>query len=750
MHNQEADNDPINEALKKIIQTLKQADEQIRERMLPIWRMADYRWRGYNTVFWNDTARDWQVPTRADCELLNIDYESLNHSVNIYRAYGESVIGALSSAVPSVKFFPGDADSADDVATARAFSKIDKLLDKQNNSPLLLIRMLFTMWRQPFAALYIHPEENEKYGTYKKPIYEPQMVEETVFECADCGDYPDPDVDEACPNCKGQNIFDYQGEVERVVVVGYNDEPKSRIHIEVFGPLQVRVPYYARNLECASYVGLETEEAVSYLQDLYPDHHIVGDPGDETFNKWARSPLESLGEINKDTTTWGRWWLPPSSFWALGYDNREEVEQLKQMFPKGAYVCIIGGKVVDRRAENLHDRWIITEDPTSDHIHADPLGHPVENIQEMTDEVLDLEMQTMEYGIPQTFADPSVLNFKKFSETEVKVGQVFPAEAKPGATLEHGFFTTKTATLSPEVSQIGQKLQAMGQLVSRAQPQIYGGRSGNDTLGQDQQARQDALQRLGIIWKIIVTAWKQAKAVACVNFRNHIQEDEKIVEASGDGFVNTWIRLSELRGEISVIDSEVSEQFPISWAQQRDILLQLLGLNRPPIDMALFSPSNISYINTLLGLNDLKIPGESDRLNQLRDIVDLLKSGPLPPVPIMGPDQMPMIDPTSDPMMPQPMMGPPQPTISVDSRIANIPVRLEAIKEWANSDAGYLAKMENPEGFANVMAQFDQMLGMLPPPVMQEEPVKENNNGKGLSTPAKDDLSVDSPESINA
>lgn len=734
-----ADEDELDDALSTIIGRLKKPDEQIRERMLPIWRYYDYLWRGYSTVFWNDTAKDYQIPTRNDCEILGIDYESLNHKVNVFRAYGESVIGALSSALPSVRFFPGDADNPADISTAKAFTEIDRLLDRQNDSPLLLVRILFTLWRQPFAAIYNHCEYSEEYGTRKEPVYEPQLVTEEAFACADCQApvNPDTDVSEmgvACPSCGSANIAPFEQEVEQVVIVGYNDEPKSRVHLEVFGSSNVRVPYYARNQKGCIYLALETEEHIGFLQELYPEAEISGNSGDETYNKWARAPMETAGEVSTDTNTWGRWWIRPAGFNILGKDD-ERVALLKQKFPKGVKVCLVDKKIVSKHAESMDEHWSITMDPTSDHIHADPLGHPVVNIQEMTDEALDLEMQTLEHGVPQTFADPDVLDFKRYGESEVQVGAIYPAKAKAGQTLDNGFFTTKTATLSPEVQSVFSRLQGFGQLVSRAQPQIYGGKSGNETLGQDQQARQDALQRLSIVWKIVCGVWRGAKHKACMEYKNNLQEDERIVKSTGDSFINAWIRRSELTGEVSHVESEVSEQFPIGWAQQRDALLMLLGLNRPFIDAAVQHPENVSYIAGLFGLSKLYIPGEDDRNAQLRDIILLLQSEPLPPQPMLDEVGMPAMDP-----MMQPMMGQPQPTIPVDGLTANIPTRMETVRAWANSDAGQLAKIENPGGYANVMAQLQQMQMLLPPLMPVEE---ENNNGKGLSSPAKKDLSVE-------
>jgi hypothetical protein len=51
----------------------------------------------------------------------------------------------------------------------------------------------------------------------------------------------------------------------------------------------------------------------------------------------------------------------------------------------------------------------------------------------------------------------------------------------------------------------------------------------------------------------------------------------------------------------------------------------------------------------------------------------------------------------------QPMQDQKVPSIGADAVYANAQVRFETVKNWVTSEAGRLAKEENPEGYENVL-----------------------------------------------
>ena len=52
------------------------------------------------------------------------------------------------------------------------------------------------------------------------------------------------------------------------------------------------------------------------------------------------------------------------------------------------------------------------------YFHSDPICQPLVSIQEMRNTLVNLTIETIEHGIPSTFADPRVVNFDKYGKFE--------------------------------------------------------------------------------------------------------------------------------------------------------------------------------------------------------------------------------------------------------------------------------------------------------------------------------------------
>jgi hypothetical protein len=168
----------------------------------------------------------------------------------------------------------------------------------------------------------------------------------------------------------------------------------------------------------------------------------------------------------------------------------------------------------------------------------------------------------------------------------------------------------------------------------------------------------------------------------------------------GGEFESRWIRLADLKGNIQA-HPESDETFPRLKSQQRAVVQQLMSSSDPMIQQALADPTNIGFVKGLLGLSDLVVPGEDSRNKQLREI-DLLLAG-APVLEARGTRQEAGEGgPASEKML--------QPSVPIDLLFDNHVVELEECRRWANSDAGQIARVENPAGFANVRAHAEAHL----------------------------------------
>jgi len=683
-------------------------------------------WSGFSQIWWDNVAHDWRVWGVGDEAQGNDDNFFYDKPVNVFRAYLESIIAALSVNVPAIKCSPDDAQDDLDIQTSRAGDKIGKLIYKHNDAQLLFIHALYIYCTQGMIAAYNYTDCNEKYGTYQKPQYESSEEVELTKYCKNCGneigpadvqksnEYSamkeaeyDPDDDDAavdsllqddgvlCPKC--QQSLDTEVKAKKVIVtrfVGRSTAPKSRQKIEVYGGLFVKVPVYAKNIKKTPYIAKLEEEHYTFAMEEFPDLKDKIGPNSSSsydpYERWARLNTQYLGDYPNNTVTRADWWLRPSTFCIIR--DEKEAKQLKKEFPDGVKVTLINDQIACAVNEDLEDHWTLTENPLSSYVHFDPLGMLLTSIQEITNDILSLVLQTMEHGIAQTFADPTILNFEQYRQTEVRPGDIFPTKIHTGKAIKDGFYEVSTATLSPEIEPFSTRLESMGQFVSGALPSVFGGDQSNSsrTAAQYAMSRSQALQRLQTPWKMLITWWKNIFSKVIPAYIKNVEEDERYVERDVTGnYVNILIRKAELEGQIGDVEVESADQLPISWAQEQDMIIKLFQMNIPEITQALTSPENAYLLKEALGLPNFSVPGEGDR-NKQYDEIQILINGET----MHGPD------------------GTEHSSVEPELLVDNHMIEAHILQSWLVGEAGRIAKIDKPKGYRNCLIHLQEHIQM--------------------------------------
>lgn len=740
--------------LKSILDHFDDEDRAVRDRQIREWRRMKLLWENIQHTYFSEIAHDWRIPDiqRSGDESDQAYYDK---PVNVFRAYLESIIAALSVTVPPITCYPDDADNPLDITTAKAGDKIAALIFRHNDAPLLWLHALFVFCTEGMTACYTYNKESAEYGTYQEKKYQDDTEEHSIGTCPECQaemsdqitnpvpvqqqqqqqeptdkfnpgpeDVPMNQMEE-CPSC-GQMVIPIQQQQTLTItrLVGVTDKPKSRVCMEVFGGLFVKVPVWARNQADCPYLIYSYETHYSNAIALYSemrDKIQKGQSNYDLYEQWGRTSPQYRGEHPVNNVTIRNCWFRPAAFNVVG---EEDAALLLKQFPDGVKACVINDQVAHAENEALDDHWTLTYNPLSDYIHFDPLGLLLTSVQDITNDLISLVLQTVEHGIPQTFADPKVLNFNAYRNSEVIPGGIYPATPKSGRALSEGFYEVKTSTLSQEVLPFAQKIQEIGQMVSGALPSLFGGQmSGSRTASEYSMSRSQALQRLQTTWKMLLQWWKNVHGKAIPLFIEGMKEDEKQVKKDEFGnFVNVFIRKSELEGKIGSVELEANENLPITWNQQKDAIMELLQLNNDAVLSTLMSPENIPYMKRAIGLTDYIIPGEDDRQKQYEEIEQLVNSEPIqmPPDPMMEMQAAQMGQPP-----PQPQM---LPSIEVDPDVDNHGLEADICRRWLVSDAGRLCKLENPAGYQNVLLhmkmhkdimmqqQMQQMMAQAPQP----------------------------------
>jgi hypothetical protein len=740
----------IQNLLKTVANHFDQEDRSARERQLRNWRRLKLLWEGFQRVWYSEVAHDWRI---WDEEINSADNDQAFYDkpVNVFRAYLESIIAALSITIPGIKCYPDDADEPLDLQTAKAGDKIAQLVYRHNDAPLLWLHALYIFCTEGMTAYYAYPKEDEKYGTYKEDEYKYQNVGEAyicpvcnsrladdVFTAQETDEFQPDDNDvlvhdiilnehqAMCPQCGAMLDPDLQKSpliVQRLT--GQKTLAKSRICIECYGGLYVKVPNYAMKQEDVPYLIFSYEthysnalERYPRLRDRFTGNDKIGPSGGgmyDPYEQWARLSPQYRGEYPTNNVTVRNCWLRPSSFNVLG--NKEDVELLKKEYPDGAKLVLINDEYADDCNESLDDCWTILKNPMADYIHYYPLGSLLVSVQDITNDLISLTLQTIEHGIQQTFADPGVLNFERYRQAEAMPGGVYPAVPKTGKSMNDAFFETRTATLSPEVFTFFESMQMMGQTVSGAQPSLFGGQlSGSRTASEYSMSRAQALQRLQNTWKMFTMCWKQVFSKVIPMFIQEMKEDEKSVERDRQGnFLNVFIRKAELEGKIGRVELEANENLPITWSQRKDVYMQLLDKQNPQILEALASPENIKNLAEAIGLDDFVVPGEDSRQKQYEEIKALINSEPI-------------VQPATEEEVlmqvaqgQQPQLEKRLPSVEIDPDLDNHDIEAEICRIYLISDAGRLLKIENPPGYENVLLHYKAHMEQIKLSMMQQQ-----------------------------
>jgi hypothetical protein len=750
-------NQKTKDLLKQVVDHFDKEDSEVRERQIRTWRRLKLTWEGFHRVWYSEVAHDWRIWDEQQNSSGDTDQSYYDKPINVFRAYLESIIAALSVTVPPIKCYPDDADNTLDISTAKAGDKIAELIYRHNEVQLLWLHMLFIYCTEGMVAVHQYADSKEEYGTWTENIHEEfEEINETV-KCPNCGfvmeeravnpiveedkkDEFDPSNDpapdsyaaqgfgeEACPACGELVSPDIANEsFINTRLVGTTKHAKTRICMDAYGGLYVKVPTYARKQADCPYLMFSYEtnivNAIEQYEHLHGNKNLGeklkdGTGPQDPYEEWGRLSPQYQGDYPRNICTVRNCWLRPSAFNML--PELDDIKDLKKRFPNGAKVVLVNDEFAEACDESLDDHWTITHNPLSDYIHFDPLGLLLVSIQEITNDLNSLILQTIEHGIGQTFADPAVLSFSAYRQTEAIPGGIYEATPKSGKSVGDAFHEVKTASLSPEVMPFASNIQNLAQLVSGALPSLFGGNmEGGETASQYSMSRAQALQRLQNTWKMFTSMWKTIFGKAIPAYIKEVKDDERSVERNEDGnFVNVLIRKSELEGKIGRVELEANENLPMTWSQQKDVIMQLLNAANPEILAILGSPENLPIIRQAIGLNDFYVPGEEDRNKQYDEIKILLNSEPIP-----NPDF-------------NPEMGIPEelPSVEVDPDYDNHEIEFEIVRKWVISDAGRIAKVDKPDGYRNVllhgkmhkmMMQQEMMAAPAPGTVPGEKPAE--------------------------
>jgi hypothetical protein len=630
----------VEDALIQLLKDARDEDRFIRDYQLITWKRLEYYWNNILDIFLDPVSNDWRVPNWAE---LEEEGEVAPRLINIYRPHGESIVAALSVAVPTCIFHPDDPDNPDDVEASKAYRSIVEMLQMHNKAPMLLIRALTIMFNQGTIFAYNYYHKDPKYGTFSKPTVELKDLELFEAYCPECGSPLDgglmgnQEQSYSCSECGYEGPAEVNPTSEKLPqIVGFDHTPKGTIKQDLYSPLNVKIPAFVRDQPSCGYLLLEFAQSVGLLRSIFRSvAEKIDSKYDQTWESFAKLPLIYLGQMPQNAANVSCLWLRPFQFWQYDISKKEVILELEKRFPDGCYAIFINDEFIEAIAENMDEHWTISDNPLGEFIHARPLGENLATIQDIRAELVEIEVQTAEHGIPETFADGAVLDFSRYGEGRSKPGMITQVKPKAGKSISDAFYSSKPAILSQEISPLKQQMDQDAQFITGDFPSVYGGPAtgGSKTAAEYTKSSAVALQRLGNYWKILCAFWTNLQSRSAVEYANVVKELNQDVNYSkkvGDNFINVWIRASSLTGKIGRVEPEASEQLPSSWAQKQEMIIKLLTLGVPEILSVLTHPMNAGMMKMATGLNDIYVPGEDDRIRQFKEFQMMSQGVPVP------------------------------------------------------------------------------------------------------------------------
>lgn len=710
-------NELLNEQHPEIVAELKGLIEKARveglvarRNEIRTIRQARFFWQEIQYMWWDVKNGQWNFPTStAGLSGPNEDNDSprFQYTTNIYQAYGLSFIAVFSQDVPSVLWYPQNPNKIEDITAAKAASDAADLIEENNHVSEMLTSIGYYLWTDGKIGSYTrYVVDGGKFGYQDENDLDEGFTKmgDDSLQCPSCGtESPLPEsigmVPPSCPQCGemlGPDNYKPADQVAVPVIKSTNKVPNGQEVISIIGGLELNTPIWAREQDEFPYLQWQLEVHRAKLKATYP--HVadkIGEvPQGGAEDVYARAsrvsvaqglPYTHPGDTLQDLTTFLRTWIRPWLFYSIA--DKAKRQTLFDMFPDGCYVAFAGDTYCESRNENMDDHWRVMHALPGEGQNRPAVGKSMINIQEQFNNYSNIMAENYEMGIPPIYADPQTLDFDQLSGQVAEPAAVYPARAKPGQPLAASFYQSAPAQVAPDMMKYMQWLQGdICQFLTGMFPAVYGGEmAGNKTASGYQMARDQALGRLGLIWRRLKEFYAQTMQLGVQCFRDNRPDDVNVpILGKGNEFEIKSIQLMNLRGNIQA-RSEADETFPRLKSQQRSVIQSLMAADDPFIAQVLQDPSNLGFLKGVFGLTDLNIPGEDARNKMLRDIDSMLQGIPVQVNPIMD----------------------------------NHAIAVEEAKRWWNSDDGQQAQQMNPQGCMMIMQNVQEhMLAMAPPPMI--------------------------------
>jgi hypothetical protein len=473
-------------------------------------------WQDIQYAGWNSQENDYNFASGGVNASWGLDADAdtgprYEFVTNWYQGYGLSFIALVSSDIPSLSIYPKSREVQEDITAAKVGYDVADLIERNNKPHKALETIGRLLWTDGIVGQYWrYVVDGERFGYKQMPIIGTQQSQ-----------------------LDGQPITVPQQNGEEKI-------PQGQERVTYVGGLELAVPFHADDFHDYPYLQWNTEPHSARLKAAYP-HAAKGitlDSGlgaEQIYERLARLGVKQNirasfpGDALSILPTFSRTWMRKWAFKRL--ENDELVAELEELFPDGCYAAFAGLEYCESRNESMDDHWRVLHALPGDGQSRPAVGGSLISPQERYNILSNLQTETYEYGIPPIYADPQVLDFDALANQVAEPAAHFPARARPGMTLGDGFFQPNPAAEPTTLAATMQEISGpVMQFLSGMFPAVFGGEmNDNKTAAGYAMARDQAMGRLGLVWRGIKDFYSDGIKLGLEIFKENRPEDVEVV-----------------------------------------------------------------------------------------------------------------------------------------------------------------------------------------------------------------------------
>ena len=549
--------------------------------------------RSVQYIYWNWTMMAF-APLVSGGENNSADQERYSEVYDIYSAFLRTLVAVLSQNPVAASMLPRSAKRTVDITAATIADQYKHRIEHINDIKKLQVdvaRLMCTDGR--VVGLVVKDEAKEQYG------------------------------------------------------MSQDNKPLDAELIEVDGVLEWKVPITQADMKTWPYAVRSKELEIEFAQEKYPEavdekgeskiQSGSQDSGESAYERMARiGVLQGTKLITATGETWEHLATEHIAFFRPGFYKKapkDEREWLKEAFPDGLKLAVTGGAYCGSWSCNMDEYLRVGHCKPGDGQNRTSLLKAFVAVQDAFNDLMNLRKELHEYCIPEKWMDKETYDLVAQQEHRSEPGNSNPVVIEPGGDIRTKIYVENAVQISPDLIAAIEYLSGeLAQLITAALPSLMGsGDPHNDTKGGIAMMREQALGQMGIAWGASQRLLADLEELAIKLCGRMAVEGQKmaVTVPGGRGGPDSIREIDAMDLQAGDFYAEVDQSYPDTRAMKRAVFNSVLVMaqHAPAIQQMLSLPENQELFKDMVD-EDLEVPGADARIQQLREIEELLKSGP--------------------------------------------------------------------------------------------------------------------------